>query len=135
MTGSTGDLLVAEAWETIRLALGAFLTSAGFGGLATALAAYLALRGVRERIRHDAEQAASDRADGLTGDARRRWWELAMYVDGQLDASLNPSDIERLMLLVENMTRVPDLTEEQAGLAELLLAKAVKLLPPDPEEE
>lgn len=54
-------------WETLRLSLGAFVTSAGFGGLAAVIAALIAARVAADRARdqHEAEREA---------DARERWW-------------------------------------------------------------
>jgi hypothetical protein len=40
-------------WEIVRLSVGAFLTSSGFGGLAALGAAALAYRGIQSRIGYD----------------------------------------------------------------------------------
>lgn len=71
-------------WETVRLALGAFVTSSGFGGLAAVCAAAIAYKGIGRRIRADKEMAAdksSAEADAATmSDQRQRWWDALYWV-------------------------------------------------------
>lgn len=60
-------------WNTVRLALGAFLTSSGFGGVAALGAAALAYRGIKARIEYD--QTAAVQAD-----TRERWWQAYTHL-------------------------------------------------------
>lgn len=59
------------------LAIGAFLTSPGFGGLMAAVAAYIAYLGVRHRLRGDKQiaqdAAAAARDAAITTDSLERW--------------------------------------------------------------
>ena len=115
--------MLAEPWEIVRLALGAFLTSAGFGGLMTALAATVALRGVRERMRHDAANTEEARRDLLIADTRERWWTLALHLDSQLDRG-HSGDREGVLMLVAEMSFAEDLTAEQSRMLHWLTRKA-----------
>ena len=60
-------------WEDLRLAVGEFMTSAGFAGLAALAAATIAYRGIVERGR-------IDRSLAIDADERTRWWEALMWV-------------------------------------------------------
>lgn len=77
------------------LAVGAFLTSAGFGGLVAVAAAMIAYRNVTRTIaaNHAAATEAADiqrelarkederaRERELAADARQRWWEALVWV-------------------------------------------------------
>ena len=59
-------------WEDLRLAIGEFMTSAGFAGLAALAAATIAYRGISERGRIDRKLA-------IDADERARWWEALMW--------------------------------------------------------
>lgn len=108
-------------------ALGAFLLSPGFGGLAALVAAWLALRGVRLRLTGDRELAdkarlASEQAQ-LDADTRERWWQLARWADAQIDAGLTPESA-LLGLLAEMQGSVA--TREQSAMLECLAVKLVE---------
>ena len=60
-------------WEDLRLAIGEFVTSAGFAGLTAIAAAAIAYRGIVERGRIDKGLATA-------ADDRARWWEALMWV-------------------------------------------------------
>ncbi len=58
--------------DAVRLAVGAWLTSPGFGGLAALVAAVIAYRGITKRI-------GADRALAVEADERQRWWEVLQW--------------------------------------------------------
>jgi hypothetical protein len=60
-------------WEDLRLAIGEFMTSAGFAGLTALAAATIAYKGIVERGRIDKSLATE-------ADDRARWWEALMWV-------------------------------------------------------
>ena len=70
--------------NAFALALGAFLTSSGFGGLMAAVAAGLAYLGVRHRLVGDKEIAEKNRkadADAAVAtDALERWWDAFTWL-------------------------------------------------------
>ncbi len=85
-----------------------FFFSPGFGGLMAGVAAYIGLRGVRERMR-------LDRTLDAQGSSLRRWWELAHYVDRQLERPASPLSLKRLQLLIDEMNAPETVfSEEQA---------------------
>jgi hypothetical protein len=110
--------------EGLRLALGAFLTSPGFGGVAAVVAAMVAVRGIRIRLLGDrelAEQARqAEREADRDSEARARWWDLARWVDAQVDAGSIPH--EGLMDLLETMADSVT-TKEQSVMLECVLNK------------
>lgn len=73
-----------------------FLLSPGFGGVMVGVAAILGLWGVRQRM-------GLDRAIDAEGSALRRWWELAHYVDRQLERPQTVASLARLQRLIETM--------------------------------
>lgn len=80
----------------VRLAVGAFLTSPGFGGLAALTVAAVAYKKLREDRQNGKDEIArlaadrwTDQKDRLAQDARQRWmtsftWLNAAYTDGYL---------------------------------------------------
>jgi len=60
-------------WELVRLSAGAFLTSAGAGGIAALGAAVVAYRGIRRRIEYDRDAATA-------ADTRERWWQAYTHL-------------------------------------------------------
>ena len=54
-------------WEDLRLAIGEFMTSAGFAGLTALAAATIAYKGI-------------DKSLATEADDRARWWEALMWV-------------------------------------------------------
>ena len=71
------------SWEDLRLAIGEFLTSAGFAGLTAIAAAAIAYRGIVERGRIDKSLATA-------ADDRARWWEALMWVWANRDQLPSP---------------------------------------------
>lgn len=71
--------------ESVRLTLGTFLTSPGFGGLAAVIAAVFAARSVGKRLAGDRELAKQQREHEVematTADSRQRWWEVLFWLD------------------------------------------------------
>ena len=110
--------------ESLRLALGAYLSSPGFGGVAAVVAALVAVRGVRIRLRGDRELAdpagVAARVAAHESEARARWWDLARWVDAQIEAESIPR--ESLMDLVETMADSVT-TKEQSVMLECVVTK------------
>lgn len=79
-----------SGWDTFRLALGAWLTSPGFGGLAALIAAVIAYLGITKRIAadHDLAIEAADRSRAAAdaADERQRWWEVLQWTWTNRDA-------------------------------------------------
>ena len=70
-------------WEAVGSflgpSLGAFVTSAGFGGLAALVAAIIAFRAARNSVRNSAEQARQDRDQRNRADRKAQWWARAQW--------------------------------------------------------
>ena len=66
------------------LAVGAFMTSPGFGGLMAAVAAGIAYAGIRHRLNGDKAIAQGDRDAAATvavaTDALERWWDAYTWL-------------------------------------------------------
>lgn len=66
------------------LAVGAFMTSPGFGGLMAAVAAGIAVVGIRLRLNGDKVIAEGDReaaaAAAVATDALERWWDAYTWL-------------------------------------------------------
>ncbi len=109
----------AQVWETLRLSLGAFLTSSGAGGVAAVVAAYWAYRGVQSRLAGDrqiaAEAALSEAAASRVADARQRWWEMALWI-WNARQYLDPVET---VVAVEALKRLVQ-TQEQSAMLEVL---------------
>lgn len=112
--------MTPEQWEAARIALGAFLTSPGFGGLSAAGAALIAYRGIKTRI-------GADRALAREADERQRWWEALIWLSEHRTGLPRKSIIEAVNGLADSAS-----TREQ-----LLMLKAVRevMLPPFGPEE
>lgn len=113
-------------WDDLRLAVGAFMASSGFGGVSALCAALLALRGVRERLSGDRELAAEERREAQSraheNDRRNRWWELAQWIDSQSDT--HALAIDDLLTMVEQL-EVAVTTSEQTVMVECLVRKVL----------
>ena len=99
------------------LAMGAFLTSSGVGGLAALVAAVLAYKGIARRITFDRQQ---DRV----ADARERWW--AAYT--HLWANQSTIPVEALTEGVASLEKLAE-TEQQSMMVDLFydtLAKDIE---------
>ncbi len=74
--------------DTVRLGLGAFAVSPGFGGLGALAAAVVAYLGIRHKADQDRlaarEANTAEQATQRLADERERWWELARWVDQQV---------------------------------------------------
>lgn len=75
-------------WDTVRLGLGAFAVSPGFGGLGALAAAVVAYLGIRHKADQDRlaahEANTAEQVTQRLADERERWWELARWVDQQV---------------------------------------------------
>ncbi|PRY59482.1 hypothetical protein BCF74_10972 [Knoellia remsis] len=116
--------------ETIRLSLGAFLTSPGAGVLGLIGAALLTYVGVDKRLRAERRLAldarAATRAQDSENDARERWQLLFTFLwDNQEDLGAT-SVLHGLGVLRELAT-----TSQQLGMLEVLTLAVLE----DAEEE
>ena len=90
--------------ESVRLTLGTFLTSPGFGGLAAVIAAVFAARSVGKRLAGDRELAKQQREHEVematTADSRQRWWDVLFWLDTDSGRFDEDSFLECLAALV-----------------------------------
>lgn len=100
-------------WEPARLAIGAFLTSSGFGGLAAFGAALLAFRGIRARIGYDQSAA-------VEADARERWWQAYTHLWDNREKIAD----EDLLDVVASLEEVAE-TAQQTMMLDLLVAQVI----------
>lgn len=117
---------VSVTWDSLLRGAGTFFTSPGFGGLAVVLGAWIGWRGVQSRLAGDreiAELAATESRDReLSNDSLNRWWELANWVDRQIDNRLvEPEELVRLTeMLGDSVTN-----QEQTVMVECLALKVI----------
>ena len=90
-------------WELVRLSIGAFLTSSGFGGVAAVCAALVAAKVAGSRLRGDyrlaAEQHNRNQEAAHASDARARWWETAQWLWLNKEQIADPDFLEALQAL------------------------------------
>lgn len=104
------------------LALGAFVTSSGFGGLAALFAAGIAYLGLLRRVREDRATAVevADRAaeDAVESDARERWWQLLEWLyDHKKEANdYDPFIAARTLHVLEDLAS----TRHQLAMLEIV---------------
>lgn len=72
--------------ETMRLALGAFLTSPGFGGLMAGAGVLVALRKAGDDRRTAEEARHEARLLQEQNEERDRWWRMFTWLDDNADA-------------------------------------------------
>lgn len=100
--------------ETVRLALGAFLTSSGFGGIAALGAAMVAYRGIKARIGYDRDAA-------VEADTRERWWQAYTH----LWANREEIADDDLLDGVASLEEVAE-TAQQLMMLDLLVAEVIE---------
>jgi hypothetical protein len=75
---------LSAGWEFVRLSVGAFLTSPGFGGLAAVVGALAAVRVAMARLRGDYAMATQSQRRNQNAareaDARARWWDTLQWL-------------------------------------------------------
>lgn len=93
------------------LALGAFLTSPGFGGLATGGGAIVAFVNI-------ARAGKENRALAVENDARERWWQLLMWLYDHHDEAnaYDPLIVARTIKVLGDLSS----TQEQAAMLEMV---------------
>lgn len=106
------------------LAVGAFVTSAGFGAVTALGAAWVAYLGLGKRIRAERELAVAkadeDRESALEGDRRKRWWTVLTWLWDNRDTLGEDTMMQGLVAL-----KTGELTVEQATMLQVVTAAAV----------
>ncbi|MCW4601505.1 hypothetical protein ON003_07830 [Janibacter hoylei] len=106
--------------ESVRLTLGTFLTSPGFGGLAAVIAAVFAARSVGKRLAGDRELAKQQREHEVematTADSRQRWWEVLFWLDTDSGRFDEDSFLECLAALADQTETKPQIEALNAVL-------------------
>jgi len=135
--------------DKIRDALGTFVVSPGFGGLAALITALVALKVARERLAADAEAASKQRvADAtavtkqieaneraaadqrfqdekqqLRNDSLNRWWQLALWLDKQIDEG--NFSVDQALTTLETLEKSVT-TPEQSVMVECLTTRVIE---------
>ncbi|TWE10291.1 hypothetical protein [Rudaeicoccus suwonensis] len=147
--GAVGIAPFLAHHDRTRDALGAFVISPGFGGLAALITALVALKVARERLDADAttanEQRAAD-ADAVTrqieaneraaadqrlqdeqqqlrNDSLNRWWQLALWLDRQIDKG--NFTVEQTLTTLETLEQSVT-TPEQSVMVECLTTRVIQ---------
>lgn len=106
-------------WELIRLSVGAFVTSSGFGGVAAVGAALVAAKVAGSRLRGDYRLAAQGHVRNQRAvrdaDARARWWETLQWLWTNRDSADEQAFLEGLQSLAEMVE-----TRQQSVMLEIV---------------